>query len=116
MVSRLGRDVSQWAQGARQMRDGQLDTRAPRAGTALVRPLANAFNHMADQLQPLLESQRVLAQALHVGDRIGHGPALAGIRALRDGVTGGQQCCGAVVGGHRWPARPGATALPAVRH
>jgi len=38
--------------------------RAPRAGTALVRPLANAFNHMAEQLQQLLESQRVLAQAV----------------------------------------------------
>jgi len=64
MVYRLWRDVSQLAQAARQMRDGQLDTRAPRAGTALVRPLANAFNHMAEQLQQLLESQRVLAQAV----------------------------------------------------
>ncbi len=64
MGYRLWRDVSQLAQAARQMRDGQLDTRAPRAGTALVRPLANAFNHMAEQLQQLLESQRVLAQAV----------------------------------------------------
>ncbi|MGN7769725.1 ATP-binding protein [Stenotrophomonas sp. 22692] len=64
MVYRLWRDVSQLAQAARRMRDGQLDTRAPRAGTALVRPLANAFNHMAEQLQQLLESQRVLAQAV----------------------------------------------------
>lgn len=64
MVYRLWRDVSQLVQAARQMRDGQLDTRAPRAGTALVRPLANAFNHMAEQLQQLLESQRVLAQAV----------------------------------------------------
>ncbi len=56
MVYRLWRDVSQLAQAARQMRDGQLDTRAPRAGTALVRPLANAFNHMAEQLQQLLEA------------------------------------------------------------
>ncbi|KAF1014131.1 MAG: Sensor protein RstB [Stenotrophomonas maltophilia] len=64
MVYRLWRDVSQLAQTARSMRDGQLDSRAPRAGTALVRPLANAFNHMAEQLQQLLESQRVLAQAV----------------------------------------------------
>lgn len=64
MVYRLWRDVSQLAQAARRMRDGQLDTRAPRAGTALVRPLANAFNHMAEQLQQLLENQRVLAQAV----------------------------------------------------
>lgn len=64
MVYRLWRDVSQLAQTARRMRDGQLDSRAPRAGTALVRPLAKAFNHMAEQLQLLLESQRVLAQAV----------------------------------------------------
>ena len=64
MVYRLWRDVSQLAQTARRMRDGQLDSRAPRAGTALVRPLANAFNHMAEQLQQLLESQRVLALAV----------------------------------------------------
>ncbi|WP_313439080.1 ATP-binding protein [Stenotrophomonas sp.] len=64
MVYRLWRDVSQLAQTARRMRDGQLDSRAPRAGTALVRPLAQAFNHMAEQLQQLLESQRVLAQAV----------------------------------------------------
>ncbi|WMJ71469.1 ATP-binding protein [Stenotrophomonas sp. 24(2023)] len=64
MVYRLWRDVSQLAQTARRMRDGQLDSRAPRAGTALVRPLAKAFNHMAEQLQQLLESQRVLAQAV----------------------------------------------------
>ena len=64
MVYRLWRDVSQLAQTARRMRDGQLDSRAPRAGTALVRPLAQSFNHMAEQLQQLLESQRVLAQAV----------------------------------------------------
>lgn len=64
MVYRLWRDVSQLAQTARRMRDGQLDSRAPRAGTALVRPLAKAFNHMAEQLQLLLDSQRVLAQAV----------------------------------------------------
>lgn len=64
MVYRLWRDVSQLARTARRMRDGQLGSRAPRAGTTLVQPLANAFNHMAEQLQQLLENQRVLAQAV----------------------------------------------------
>lgn len=64
LVYRFWRDLRRLRTTAEALSAGELDARAPEVTTQLVNPLGHALNHMAGQVQQVLESQRILAQAV----------------------------------------------------
>lgn len=64
LVYRFWRDLRKLRDTAEALTAGQLDARAPEVTTRLVNPLGHALNQMAGQVQQVLESQRILAQAV----------------------------------------------------
>ncbi|MEH6417767.1 ATP-binding protein [Pseudomonas sp. CGJS7] len=64
LVYRFWRDLRKLRDTAEALTAGELDARAPEVTTQLVNPLGNALNQMAGQVQQVLESQRILAQAV----------------------------------------------------
>lgn len=64
LVYRFWRDLRKLRDTAEALTAGELDARAPEVTTRLVNPLGHALNQMAGQVQQVLESQRILAQAV----------------------------------------------------
>ena len=64
LVYRFWRDLRRLRTTAEALSAGELDARAPEVTTRLVNPLGHALNQMAGQVQQVLESQRILAQAV----------------------------------------------------
>ncbi|MGO1068256.1 ATP-binding protein [Lysobacter sp. CA199] len=64
LVYRFWRDLRKLRATAEALTAGELDARAPVVTTQLVNPLGHALNQMAGQVQQVLESQRILAQAV----------------------------------------------------
>lgn len=64
LVYRFWRDLRRLSTTAEALSAGALEARAPEVTTRLVNPLGHALNHMAAQVQQVLESQRILAQAV----------------------------------------------------
>jgi two-component system sensor histidine kinase RstB len=64
LVYRFWRDLRKLRATAEALSAGDLDARAPEVVTRLVNPLGHALNRMAGQVQQVLESQRILAQAV----------------------------------------------------
>lgn len=64
LVYRFWRDLRRLRGTAEALSAGELDARAPEVTTRLVNPLGHALNQMAGQVQQVLESQRILAQAV----------------------------------------------------
>ncbi|MGH8082160.1 MAG: ATP-binding protein [Lysobacter sp.] len=64
LVYRFWRDLRKLRDTADALTAGELDARAPEVTTRLVNPLGHALNQMAGQVQQVLESQRILAQAV----------------------------------------------------
>lgn len=64
LVYRFWRDLRKLRATAEALSAGDLEARAPEVVTRLVNPLGHALNRMAGQVQQVLESQRILAQAV----------------------------------------------------
>ncbi|MGO1001559.1 ATP-binding protein [Lysobacter sp. CA196] len=64
LVYRFWRDLRKLRDIADALSAGELGARAPEVATRLVNPLGHALNQMAGQVQQLMESQRILAQAV----------------------------------------------------